>query len=494
MQNAASDATAARPAGTGTPSAVQPLDLLDAGLRARGGELARRFRAAQPFPHLVLEPFFAPGFCERLIAEFPAFERGNTIAESGQQGRKSAVPDVRSLGPTYRCADDVFRSPAFAAFMSELTGIPDLLYDPDYVGGGTHENLAGQELDPHVDFNFHPRTGWHRRLNLILYLNPVWEETWGGALELHTDPHLPPEQDATQCVLPLANRAVVFETSERSWHGFAPIRPPDAHPGLSRRSLAIYLYTADRPAAETAPRHATVYVERPLPFPLRAGAGLSDEASSQVQRMLKRRSQHIELLARRDLALVDEAVAVLRRVLGGGLPLDPDTVAVVERLFARHDALLRLLYEREKDVQRDLATLRRILTDATPREHGLVARGRVAGDLIGYHDDHWCDATLVLELVAAARSDALVFRGFVPPLLAAGQPLECRIGGERWRQRFAPGAFEWTVPLRFDAGERARVEIRAGCSLVPRRDVPGSRDERQLAYQLHAVELRAPRA
>src|SRR5439155_21312235 len=135
------------------------------------------------------------------------------------------------------------RSSAFAEWVSEVTGIPGVLYDPEYVGGGTHENRAGQDLDPHVDFNFHPRRGWHRRLNLIVYLNHEWHEAWGGTLELHSDPWLPPEENRVKRILPLANRAVLFETSERSWHGFERLTAPPGRAELSRKSLAIYLYT-----------------------------------------------------------------------------------------------------------------------------------------------------------------------------------------------------------------------------------------------------------
>ena len=68
---------------------------------------------------------------------------------------------------------------------------------------------------------------------------------------------LPPDENRIKSALPLANRAVLFETSERSWHGFEEVSPPAGREELSRRSFAIYLYTAERPPEETAPpQHA----------------------------------------------------------------------------------------------------------------------------------------------------------------------------------------------------------------------------------------------
>ena len=63
--------------------------------------------------------------------------------------------------------------------MSRLSGIPDLLLDPKMFGGGTHENRHGQELDPHIDFNYAEEHGLHRRLNLIVYLNKDWKTRMG---------------------------------------------------------------------------------------------------------------------------------------------------------------------------------------------------------------------------------------------------------------------------------------------------------------------------
>jgi hypothetical protein len=101
--------------------------------------------------------------------------------------------------------DDLLQSPEFLALVGRITGIAGLRYDPWYFGGGTHENRQGQDLDPHIDFNYHPMTRQHRRLNLIIYLNEEWDDAWGGSLQLHRDPHLEPAEDQIVTVTPLLN-------------------------------------------------------------------------------------------------------------------------------------------------------------------------------------------------------------------------------------------------------------------------------------------------
>src|SRR5581483_2531553 len=142
---------------------------------ARRAELAREFARAEPFPHLVIDDFFDARFGARLLDEFPPFEQGCALDQRGEPGGKSVQENVRALGPAFVALDELLRDPRFLALLGEVTGIPDLLYDPAYIGGGTHENRARQDLDPHVDFNYHPTEGWERCLNLLVYLNRRWE-------------------------------------------------------------------------------------------------------------------------------------------------------------------------------------------------------------------------------------------------------------------------------------------------------------------------------
>ena len=286
-------------------------DLIPPTLFEQRAALQASFAAALPFRHLVMDEFLDPAYCQELIQQFPAFDPKQALNEFGETGRKAVFQQLPQLGPAYQRLDRMLRSREFLAFLGEITGIPKLLYDPDYVGGGTHENLEGQELDPHVDFNYHPRTKLHRRLNLILFLNPEWEPQWGGALELHRNPWLPPGENEIKAIVPAANRCVLFETSECSWHGFSRIRLPPEKQQLSRRSIAVYFYTRARPPAETAPDHSTVYVQRPLPAHIKAGHSLSEDDMREIADLLARRDQQLRFLYQRELkfsALLDSII------------------------------------------------------------------------------------------------------------------------------------------------------------------------------------------
>ena len=264
---------------------------------AQGREtLAERFQAAQPFRHVVIDGFFDEDFCRRLVESFPEFDEKLAINEDGQVGRKAVRERIRSIGPAWEALDELVKGAEFRQFIGDITGIPDLQYDPYYFGGGTHDNRHGQDLDPHVDFNYHPVTRQHRRLNLIVYLNEEWRDEWGGSLQLHRDPYKPPAEDEIVTVTPIMNRCVIFETNEYSWHGFERISLPDERRGMSRRSFALYYYTDTRPAEETGPEHSTIYVERHLPERYRPGMTLDEADLQEVRTLLARRDQHLKRL------------------------------------------------------------------------------------------------------------------------------------------------------------------------------------------------------
>ncbi|MFI8719480.1 2OG-Fe(II) oxygenase [Stenotrophomonas sp. NPDC077464] len=257
----------------------------------------------------MLDQILSPVFIARLQAEFPDFEQGNCIGDNGLPGGKSTTESVRGLGPAFEQLDAAIKSREFLQWLSTVTGISDLLYDPWYLGGGTHESHNGVSLDPHVDFNYHPSERWHRRLNLLIYLNPTWESHWGGCFELFRDPHASARPDLS--ITPTFNRGVLFETSERSWHGFNMIQLPPDKSRLTRRSLALYFYSRHRPRSEVADRHTTLYVKRQLPDRIMDGHRLDCADVAEIRDLLLQRDMHITSLYAENTAL--------RKAQDGGL-------------------------------------------------------------------------------------------------------------------------------------------------------------------------------
>jgi hypothetical protein len=135
---------------------------------------------------------------------------------------------------------------------------------------------------------------------MLIYLNPEWKEEWGGSIEFHLDPwdH---NRNEVKSALPIMNRCVIFETSERSWHGFKRIQIPDNKRRLSRKSIAVYFYTKERPADEVFPEHGTFYVSRHVPEHIRAGYTLTEEDVEVLKGLLVRRDSWIKFLYEREL-------------------------------------------------------------------------------------------------------------------------------------------------------------------------------------------------
>ncbi len=91
----------------------------------------------------------------------------------------------------------------------------------------------------HTDFPFHKKLKLWRRVNVLVYLNKDWEESWGGSLELWNSDL----QNCSKKILPIINRVVIFRTGNGSFHGHPmPLSAPE---GVFRRSIALYYYTSD---------------------------------------------------------------------------------------------------------------------------------------------------------------------------------------------------------------------------------------------------------
>jgi hypothetical protein len=207
----------------------------------------------QPFSHIVIDDFFDPKALEDVLAEVDAVDRSKRYAKfldrETDHNKFAFFPDV--VGPSTARLAQCLNSGPFLAYLEKLTGIPNLIADPSFFGGGLHLIESGGYLEIHADFNHLQKYNLERRINLLLYLNKDWHDEYHGDLELWDRTTM----TKRKAVAPLFNRSVIFSTVKEALHGHpTPLNVP---PGVSRRSLALYYYTNTWEPAVQA--HTTLY-------------------------------------------------------------------------------------------------------------------------------------------------------------------------------------------------------------------------------------------
>jgi Rps23 Pro-64 3,4-dihydroxylase Tpa1-like proline 4-hydroxylase len=214
------------------------------------------YQSAQPFPHIVIDNFISVPLLDAVLEEFEALDRGGWHHTEKEMERKWSTEDYEQLGPRSRLLISQLNAGPFLTFLERLTGIAGIIADTHLRGGGLHEIRRGGLLGVHADFNFNQRLGLYRRLNLLIYLNRDWQEEWGGHLELWDR-----QQSAcVQRIAPVFNRAVLFDTSNYSYHGHPD--PLECPPNRSRKSVALYYYTIDYPYDHDREARGTVFIDR----------------------------------------------------------------------------------------------------------------------------------------------------------------------------------------------------------------------------------------
>lgn len=216
---------------------------------------AQQYQHNQPYPHIVLENFLEVNAAEQALASFPAVGDAGWIHYVHVNEKKHGLNKMALLPEAVQAIIREMNSPRFVAYLSELTGIPNLLPDDSLEGGGLHQSKRNGFLNVHADFTVHPhKRNWRRRVNLLIYLNHDWQPDYRGDLELW-DRQM---QGVVQKIAPIFNRCVIFNTDEDSYHGLPdPILCPDDR---TRKSIALYYFTEEAVAPTL---RATNYQARP---------------------------------------------------------------------------------------------------------------------------------------------------------------------------------------------------------------------------------------
>lgn len=161
--------------------------------------------------------------------------------------------------------------------IEEITDLKGLAGDPSLYAGGLSLMRSGDFLNPHIDNSHDQNRENYRRLNLLYYVSPNWENSWGGHLELWDKKVQSPVVLENKF-----NRLVLMETNPWSWHSVSQINTS----ANSRCCVSNYYFSNISPTGDEY-FHVTSFMGRPEEK-LKRIASRFDNLSREFVRKIKR--------------------------------------------------------------------------------------------------------------------------------------------------------------------------------------------------------------
>lgn len=210
----------------------------------------------EPFDHIVIDNFLEPSLAKTLSDEFIDYDHPKWFCYDSPLENKKTLNDWYYFPKQTYNFFTFLNSQSFIHNLQDLTGIEKLYPDMGLHGAGWHIHGNGGKLNVHLDYSIHPKLKLQRKLNLIIYLSQDWDMNWGGNLELWSNDETTNQpKERAKVVECKYNRAIIFDTTQNSWHGFADkIQCPD---NIYRKSIAMY-YLCD-PPSNADPRNRALY-------------------------------------------------------------------------------------------------------------------------------------------------------------------------------------------------------------------------------------------
>ena len=195
---------------------------------------SEEFRAPGQVASFVVDDLLPDEIVQEIARVFPSSEQmafRNSIHE-----RKYVSSQMNEYNPLMEEIIFAFQEPDLVSKVSEITGIPNLLGDELLYAAGISGMAKGCFLKPHLD-NSHDLAGKkYRVLNLLFYVTPHWQESYGGNLEIWDEG----VKNTPRTIVSQFNRLLVMTTYRTSWHSVSEVLHDDM-----RRCISTYYFSKE---------------------------------------------------------------------------------------------------------------------------------------------------------------------------------------------------------------------------------------------------------
>ncbi len=203
-----------------------------------------------PYKHIIIDNAIDNNFANLCLRNFPELNKKQQWKKYDQKPieikYRSKWDSEFDIPETIAGLVRILNSSIILKSLSKKFFIPKLMPDPYFTGGGLNITKRGGLLDVHVDGNYHDASSLNRRINVIIYFNKGWKNSWGGEFGIYS-------RNGKNCIKkisPIFNRLIAFDTHDYSFHGLPnPLNFPRKK---NRKSLILYYYTKDK-----KPQHQT---------------------------------------------------------------------------------------------------------------------------------------------------------------------------------------------------------------------------------------------
>jgi Rps23 Pro-64 3,4-dihydroxylase Tpa1-like proline 4-hydroxylase len=220
-------------------------------LQAQRDALSAEFATPGRVQSFIVDDLLDADLARRIHAAFPAKEQMRVRKTLKEYKYTSA--QLNACDPLIEEVTFAFQDPRVVALIGAITGMARLLPDEHLYAGGISLMTKGNFLNPHLDNSHDKDVKLYRVLNLLYYVSPDWQDTYGGHLELwDAGP-----KGSPRTVHSRFNRLAVMATHQASWHSVSEV----THEG-DRCCVSNYYFSPVAPAPHDY-YHVTSFRGRP---------------------------------------------------------------------------------------------------------------------------------------------------------------------------------------------------------------------------------------
>jgi Rps23 Pro-64 3,4-dihydroxylase Tpa1-like proline 4-hydroxylase len=193
-------------------------DLIYNTLYSNRGQLKKQYDDSKTgIGYFFIDDLLPHDMALKIYKAFPA--QDEMVLKKSLREDKYVAAQMNLYNPLLEEIIYAFQDQRVVELVSEICGIKNIVPDENLYAGGISAMGHKQFLNPHLDNSHDKDRQMWRVLNLLYYVTPDWQESYGGNLELWPD-----GLKGNQIIIHSKfNRLAVMATHYKSLHSVSPV-------------------------------------------------------------------------------------------------------------------------------------------------------------------------------------------------------------------------------------------------------------------------------